>query len=172
MRSHWLLHTFFLFALVACEGVPPATESTPQPDTQPDTAGGGGGGGVPVTGLLLNVQRPPDQVPFKSTLDEWKVVDPGGKLIFSHTDTPPPESMLGVVWHWRRDQVLSWSMKKTKLGENFYEIRMTRDEFSEDFRKGTFFVSDATAAELRNMSNLKALLERARLIILVGKQGQ
>ena len=35
-----------------------------------------------MTGLLLNVQRPPDQTPFKGTLDEWKVVDPLGEKGF------------------------------------------------------------------------------------------
>ncbi len=164
MRFHWLLLGLLLFALVACGGDPYSA----QPGTQPAA---GDGGGV-VTGLLLNVQRPPEQTPFKGTLDEWQVVDALGNPIFTQADLPPLTSPVGAVWGWRREDAMSWTNKKTKLGDNFYEIRMTRDEFSEDYKKGTFFVSDATAIELRNMANLKQLLKRAKLVILVGKQGQ
>jgi hypothetical protein len=167
MRFHWLLLGLLTFTLVACGGDPYSSSGG---GNQP-AAGGGGGGGA-VTGLLLNVQRPPDQTPFKSTLDEFTVADPLGNPIFSQADLPPPTSPVGAVWTWKRADAMSFSNRKPKLGDNFYEIRMTRDEFSEDFKKGTFYVSDATAAELRNMPNLKNLLKQAKLIVLVGKQGE
>jgi hypothetical protein len=166
MRFHWLLLSISLFALVACGDDPYSS----QPSTnQPTTVGGGGGA---YTGILLNVQRPPNQVPFLGTLDEFKVCDPMGTPIFTQADLPALTSGIGAKWTWKIAETQDFSTRKSKLGDNPYEIRMTRDEFSEDEKKGTYYVSDATAVELRNMGNLKALLKRARLVILVGKQGQ
>ena len=125
-----------------------------------------------MTGLLLNVQRPPDQTLFTGVLDEFNVSDPMGNPIFTQADLPPLTSGQGAKWTWKRAEATNWTTTKTKLGDNFYEIRMTRDEFSEDYKKGTFYVSDATAIELRNMGNLKTLLRSAKLVVLVGKQGQ
>jgi hypothetical protein len=167
MRFRWLVVGLCLLSFAACGGDPYAVPAGTQ------SAGNVGGGSGAVTGLLLNVQRPPDQVPFKGTLDEWKVVDPLGNPIFSRADTPPVGSVVGVTWEWKREEALNWSNKKAKLGDNFYEIRMVRDEYGpEPIKTGAWYVSDATAAELRNMPNLKELLKRAKLIILVGKQGQ
>ncbi len=165
MRLTWLLPCLLVTTLVACGGDPYSSQSGSQPAT-------GGGGGGAVTGLLLNVQRPPDQTPFKGVLDEFKVVDPIGNPIFTQADLPPLTSPVGATWAWKKEDALSWSNRKSKLGDNFYTILMIRDEFSEDYKKGTFYVNDATAAELRGMPNLKQLLKRAKIVILVGKQGQ
>ena len=166
MRFHWLLLGLLAVTLVACGGDP--YSSSGGGGTQPADSGGGGA----VTGLLLNVQRPPDQIPLKKTLDEFTVADPTGQPIFTQADLPPPTSVIGAAWAWKKSDALGFSNQKSKLGDNYYEIRMVRDEFNEEATKGTFYVSDATAAELRSMPNLKALLKRARIVILVGKQGQ
>jgi hypothetical protein len=165
MRLSWLLLPLLLTTLVACGGDPYSSS----PGNQPAVGGGSVG---PVTGLLLNMQRPPDQVPFKGVLDEFQVCDPLGTPILTQADLPPPTRPVGAAWSWKKAHALSWSNQKSKLGDNFYEIRMVRDEFSEDQKKGTIYVSDATAAELRNMANLKQLLRQAKLVILVGKQGE
>lgn len=167
MRFHWLLLALLLTTLVACGNDPYSNPSGNQP-----AAGGGGGGAV--TGLLLNVQRPPDQVPFMGVkgLQEWQVVDSGGTPIFTQADLPPLTSGIGAVWTWKRAEAMDFSNRVPKLGKNYYEILMTRDEFNEDYTKATFYVNDATAAELRAMPNLRALLKQAKLIVLVGKQGQ
>lgn len=164
---NWLLLGLLMTTLVACGGDPYGS----QPGTQP-AAGGGGGGGGPVTGLLLNVQRPPDQLPFRGVLDEFTVADPLGNPIFTQADLPAATSGRGAAWAYQRADAVGFSNKNSKLGANFYEIRMNRFELSEDQKKAILYVSDATAAELRNMANLKQLLKGARLVILVGKQGE
>jgi hypothetical protein len=161
-----LLLAIPLLVLAACGD----QQYSAQPATgQP--GGGGGGATMPVTGLLLNVQRPPDQIPLKKTLEEWKVADSRGVEIFSHHDVPSVGAA-AVVWAWKIADATSWTNKKTKLGENHYEIRMARDEFNEEYTKGVFYVSDVTAAELRDMGNLKQLLQYGKLVLLVGKQGE
>jgi len=166
MRLNWLLLGLLMTTIVACGGDPYGSQSGTQP-----AAGGGGGSGGAVTGLLLNLQRPPEQVPI-SVLEEFQVVDPLGNPIFSQADLPPATSVVGAAWSYKRADAVGFSNKKSKLGENFYEIPMYRFEISDDQTKGMIYVSDATAAELRNMANLKQLLKRARIVILVGKQGE
>jgi hypothetical protein len=157
MRILSALLCVLVLAILACGGEPTYTSTKKKKSSKPQG----------YTGLLLNFQRPPTEVPLKKTLNKWKVVDSSGDVIFSKDDIPASSKQ--EVWEWRRSEAVK---KRFWLGDNPYEVRMTKDEYGEGYKEGTFYVSDATAADLRNMPNLQKLLRMANVVVLVGKEGQ
>jgi len=166
MRIQWLFLALIPLLAIACGGDP---YSTPTGTGGGATGGGGGGGGGAYTGILLNVQRPPSQVPFKGTLDEWKVVDASGTVLFASTDVP--NTAPGYPWSVRRSEATGLTCRRN-LGLNYLELKMVKDDYSQDYKKCTYTISDADAAEVRGLSNMSELLRRQQLVILVGKVGQ
>ena len=121
----------------------------------------------PVTGILINAQVPPDQVKL-STFDNWRVADIAGNVLFeSSAVTAAP---MGIPWEWKYAKATGWD-GKAFLGGNFIEVKVSRNAVSEDQKSCDFYVDDASAAELRGLSNLGELVRRAKFIILVGHVG-
>ena len=167
MRIQWLFLALIPLLAIACGGDPYAT---------PTGTGGGGGGATPagggggaITGILLNVQRSPSQTPFKGTLDEWKVVDSTGSVLFASKDVP--STAPGHYWTWKRSDVTGITCRRW-LGTNPLELKMVKDDYSQDYKKCTYTINDADAAEVRNLSSMRDLLQKQKLVILVGKVGQ
>jgi hypothetical protein len=160
MQKSFVVLALLAVLLSACGGDPyQPTTRTPAKPTE-------------YTGILLNCQRPPTLTPFKSTLDTWKVVDPAGNTLFSSEDVPK-SSMRATEWAWKRSQIEGSRIPHRALGANPFEIKMTKDEYSDDYKSGTFYVSDATAADIRNkMAKVMQLLKRWQIVILVGKMGE
>jgi hypothetical protein len=150
-----------LFGTLACGG----DEYGPGPE--------GGGGQQAFTGILVDAQRPPDKLPMKKTLDKWQVTDMAGNVIFSNADIP--KSSKAPSWEWRRAKTQELTARFW-LGTNPYVVKVIEDDYPMDennkILSATWKVGDATAAELREMPNLKDLLKRQMLMFLIGKQGQ
>ena len=166
MRIHWMFLALIPLLAIACGGDP---YSTPTGAGGGATGGGGGGGGGAYTGILLNVQRPPSQVPFKGTLDEWKVVDASGTVLFAKKDVP--DTAPGHYWTTKKGDTTGLTCRRW-LGTNPLELKIVKDDYSQDYKKCTYTISDADAAEVRGISNMSELLRRQQLVILVGKVGQ
>ncbi len=139
------------------------------------TAGPGAGA---YTGLLIDAQRPPDQLPMKTPVEKWQVVDPSGAVIFDNDSIPPAVRSIAPEWEWQRGKTDpgSYFTCRRWLGTNPYIVKIVKDDYPMDENKkivsATWTVDEATAAELRGLPNLQALLKRGNVMILVGKQGQ
>jgi hypothetical protein len=157
-----ILTVTFLFPIVASCG----------DERAPSTSGGNLG---PVTGLLINAQRPEGMIPIRGTFESWKVVDSSGTPIFSDSDISPDfKQQLGVAWNWKRAVILEETKATgSQLQKNPLELLVMETIISgEEQEAATFTLGDASAAEVRALPNLSELISQCRIAILVGKAGE
>jgi hypothetical protein len=123
------------------------------------------------TGLLINAQEAGRKV-HAGALETWTVVDEGRNKIFGSDDILAEyQARKGVMFGKRYAEAVAEG-RGLHLGKNFYEVQVMKCEYDEaTWKKAVYMVSDATAAEIRAIPNLGALVQRANIVLLMGLVG-
>ena len=128
-----------------------------------------------VTGILINAQQMEKNVDAaERKVIHWEVVDNSGVSMMSSDDIGAVfKQKKGVMYVWKRAQALKEG-RALHLGKNHVEIRIQEVQISGEGveMKSTFVVDSTGASELRAVPNLKQLVRRAMVVILVGKIGE
>ncbi len=152
---------FAITVLLACGG--------DQYTSIPAGAPAAGAAGGAFTGILVNAQRPPTETPL-SVFETWQVVNEAGEILFTNADAGNHPTK-GIAWEWKIAKTRELSATNW-LGRNPYTVRALRTEVAEDQKSCRFIVDDVTTAETRAIPNLRELLKKDNLMILVGKIGE
>lgn len=169
MRTTTLIAALFVLAVML-----PACDDGGYPDANTRMTPSG-----PATGILLNAQNSEGDTVDAAhpTTVGWSVVDAAGNAIFSNTDVVSTQK--GIAYEFKRAKATN--EQRFRLGSNPKEIRISSfarvpagktEDGKQELEKFQFVVDDATAAELRGMSNLMDLVKRANVVILLGKIGE